>query len=351
MKSIIQSIFIFTLLPLLFASCNNDGEIVTLQDVQPAELVTSSSTILLTNATSATTMLTLSWNIQNLAINDTAKYGIATNAMTNTLQIDTVQTFTYPKESIETGASKSFTGAALNTLVLSMGLMPGKATTLYARMKSSIGANKDPLYSNVESVTVTPYNLVSFLYMPGDVSGGWNNYSVKLCSPASDGKYEGYVQASQWANFKFYTQPNSTGTVYGSLANSLYSLDASSSQWNIWFDAGGYFLIKANTNNLTWSKTAVTSFSITGEFNGWSLTANTMTYNATNKVWTAVCNISTVLYGIQIIGNQDWSFKYGDNNNNGVLTSGGSNIVVNTPGTYTVTMDLSNPEKYTYSIK
>ncbi len=102
---------------------------------------------------------------------------------------------------------------------------------------------------------------------------------------------------------------------------------------------------------MTWSKTAVTSFCVTGEFNSWSLTANPMTYDATNKVWTTVCNISTVLYGIQIIGNQNWDFKYGDTNANGTLTLGGGNIVVNTPGTYTITMDLSNPGKYTYSIK
>ena len=43
------------------------------------------------------------------------------------------------------------------------------------------------------------------------------------------------------------------------------------------------------------------------------------------KVWTANCNISTIGYGIQIIANGDWSYKYGDNRgtkNSGELTLG-----------------------------
>lgn len=351
MKTIHSYIF-FLLLPLLFVSCDRDGDIITLSDVQEGELLASASNVVLSNETAGALMLSLTWNTDSLKITHSDKYGISETAMTNTLQLDTLQSFANPKESIETGVSKSFTGSALNSLVLSMGLKPGKATTIYARLKSSIGANMKLLYSNVVSFTVTPYDVISFLYMPGDVSGGWNNYTTKLCSPSSNGEYEGYVAATQWANFKFCTEPNNTTAIYyGSLPNSLYTLDSSSSQWNIWFDEGGYFLVKANTNTMTWSKTAISSFCITGEFNGWSLTANPMTYNSVNKVWTVTCNISTVLYGIQIIANQDWNFKYGDNNNNGVLTLGGSNIVIASPGTYTITMDLSKPEKYTYTIK
>jgi hypothetical protein len=121
--------------------------------------------------------------------------------------------------------------------------------------------------------------------------------------------------------------------------------------WNIWFDEGGYFLVKADLNSMSWSKKAVSSFAVTGEFNSWSITANPMTYDPTRKVWTATCNISTVLYGIQIIGNADWAFKYGDTDKNGTLVLGGSNITIAAPGTYTITMDLSNPAKYTYKIQ
>ena len=280
---------------------------------------------------------------------DSLAYGINT-PITFTLQMDSLKgDFSKPiqEEIVTNKFNVSYTDSVLNLKALQLKLAPAAEGQIKVRLKANLAFNQLVSYSKVLTIKLTPYEIikpVSYLYL----SGLGNE---KLCSPDNDGKYEGYVKAAQWANFKFSTGPDGTGTVYGSLANSLYSLDTSAAQWNVWFDEGGYFLLKANTNNMTWSKTAVTSFCVTGEFNSWSLTANPMTYDATNKVWTAVCNISTVLYGIQIIGNQNWDFKYGDTNATGALTLSGANIVVNTPGTYTVTMDLSNPGKYTYSIK
>ncbi|MCU6167550.1 hypothetical protein KWH76_22365, partial [Enterobacter roggenkampii] len=66
-------------------------------------------------------------------------------------------------------------------------------------------------------------------------------------------------------------------------------------------------------------------------------------------VWKVTCNISNTLYGIQIIANNDWNSKYGGSN--GEITLGGANIEIATPGIYTITMNLSNPEKYTYTIE
>ncbi|HEY5592484.1 MAG TPA: DUF5111 domain-containing protein [Paludibacter sp.] len=351
MKTIHQYIF-FLLFSLLFASCNNDGDIVTLADVQQGELKVSATSIVLLKATSANEMLSISWNIKALSISDTAKYGLALSARTNTLQFDTTQNFTQPKELVQTDTLKSFIGSELNAFALSMGLTPGTATHVYARLKSTIGANMEPKYSNVVSISVTPYDVISYLYMPGDPSGGWNKYTAKLCSPASNGAYEGYVQAAQWANFKFTNEPDGTGIFYGSLPNSLYTLDASSTQWNIWFDVAGYFLIKANTNTMTWNKTAITAFSISGDFNSWSTTANPMTYNATTKVWTATCNFQPGEWGntLKIIANNDWVITYGSNNGNGILKAG-EKITITSAGTHTVTMDLSNPLKYTYTIQ
>lgn len=350
MKSINLYILLFAIIPMLFSSCEKDGDMVTLSDVQPGELIVSDNNVILSDANSGSYVFSVAWNTKQLEINHAEKYGLATTALTNTVQFDTVSTFTNPKESVETATSKSFTGSSLNSFVLSMGLAPGKAQKIYVRLKSSIGANEDLLYSKISSFTVTPYDVIAFLYMPGMVN--WSDFSVKLCSPNSNGKYEGYVEAAQWANFKFSTTASTTaGTVYGSLANSLYTLDAGTSQWNIWFDEGGYFLLNANTNNLTWSKTKITSFSIAGDFNGWSTTANPMTYDAVNKVWTATCNFKGGEWGnnFKIIANNAWDIVYGDSSGKGILKPGESTAAPT--GTYTVTMDLSHPEKYTYTIK
>nr|WP_320058872.1 DUF5111 domain-containing protein [uncultured Bacteroides sp.] len=347
MKTIYQYIMVMLSL-MLVASCNNDGDTVTLSGFEAGELKATATDVVLTSEQSGNLVLAFAWNASELSVTQSDKYGTSAGLLVNTLQLSTESGFSSIKEYTETNYSKSFTGSVLNTLALSLGGKAGEATTIYARLKSSIGANQDPLYSNVVSVKVTPYEKVFYLYMPK--ADSYTDFSNKLCSREGDGEYEGYVQASQWDNFKFSTEANmTTGTVYGSSASGLYILDSSDAMWNIWFDEGGYFLIKASTNTQTWSKTAITSFSITGEFNAWSLTSDVMTYDSTTKKWSVTCNISNVLYGIQIIGNQNWSFKYGDADGNGELTSGES-IPVSEAGTYTITMDLSDPVKYTYTI-
>lgn len=351
MTTVKKIICAFLLPVLLFTACKKDGDTVTLESIEPNALVASATELVLTNATAGDNVFSLSWSRDSLRISHADQYGLAATALTNTLQFDTVSDFTHPKESLETGVQKMYTGTALNMLVLSMGLKPEEPKTIYIRLRSVVGANLDPLYTSTVSVTVTPFNLVSFLYMPGDVSGGDNNYSVKLCSPSSDGLYEGYVKATQWDNFKFTEQPNKDGVVYGSVPNDLYTLDPSAAQWDIWFDEGGYFLVKANTNNLTWSKTTINSFHISGDFNDWSTTANPMTYDAVNKVWTATCNFQPGQWGnsFQIIANSDWVIVYGDDDGDGVLGAGQK--VFPPTGTHTVTMNLSNPEKYTITIQ
>ncbi len=47
--------------------------------------------------------------------------------------------------------------------------------------------------------------------------------------------------------------------------------------------------------------------------------------------------------------NHSWDYNYGSNNADGTLQAGGSNIPVTTEGDYYVTLDLSQPNAYTYS--
>ena len=338
------------LLPLLaLIACKKDGDTVTLEYIANNELVASATELVLSNATAGSNVFSLSWSKDSLRVS--GNNGLAGTALVNTLQFDTVNTFTHPKESVETGVQKLFTGTALNMLVLSMGMAPEETKTIYIRLKTEVGANLEPLYTPAVALKVTSFNLVSFLYMPGDLSGGWNSYTTKLCSPTSDGKYEGYVNAIQWNNFKLSEQANGDGIVYGSLPNELYKLDPSAAQWNIWFDETGYFLVKANTNDLTWSKTKINSFHISGDFNEWSTSATPMSYDAVNKVWTATANFQPGEWGnsFQIIANGDWVIVYGDEDGDGEIGAGEK--VYPPAGTHTVTMDLSNPEKYTITIQ
>lgn len=313
----------------------------------------SENIVLLENGAGARTAITFTW--------DSLVYGVSTPVIF-TLQMDTLNgDFSTPVEE-QVALNKyelSYSDSILNKKCLNLlKLKGGVEQIVKVRLKATMAYGNMPVYSNVLNIKITPYTvarILSFLYMPGDVSGGWSNFTTKICSRNNDGLYEGFVKAAQWNNFKFTTMQNfSSGTVFGSDPSGLYKLSDNAAQWNIWFDAGGYFLVKADLNTMTWSKTGITSFCVTGDFNGWSLTANPMAYNETTKVWTANCNISTIGSGFQIIANGDWAFNYGDNEggkNTGELTLKGANIIPTTIGSKKITMDLSNPEKYTYKIE
>lgn len=352
MKKIIFNVLaLFSVILVMSACTDNDPKYsITLPGDGEFVLSASDSVLALSSTDASThTAITFAW--------DSLTYGIST-PVNYTIQIDTLGgDFSNPveEEAAEGSYSISYTDSVFNKKMLNLlKLTGGEESKIIVRLKASLEYDNYPVYSNVLTLKVTPYvveKTVSFLYMPGVVGGDWNDFSVKLCSKENDGNYEGYVSADEWANFNFTDKNDGTGTYYGSSPSSLYVLDSGDDKWNIWFDEGGYFLVKADLNNMTWSKTAVTSFAVTGEFNSWSITSDMMTYDATNHVWTATLNISTVLYGIQIIGNQDWNFKYGDTDQDGSLVLGGDNIVVSDPGTYKLTMDLSNPEKYTYTLE
>ena len=352
MKKFISNIFAFSAALFLLSSCNSDIEKNYISVPKDGDIVLKASAtdlVLSSKDASSHTALKLEW--------DSLTYGIST-PVNYTIQIDTLNgDFSNPvsEEAAVDIYSISYTDSLLNKKMLNLlKLTGGVQSKIKVRLKANLQYGAYPVYSNTLTINVTPYVVakeVSYLYMPGIVGGDWNNYSVKICSQNNDGLYEGYVEAAQWANFKFTNKADGTGTYYGSAPNALYTLSSASDMWNIWFDEGGYFLVKADLNSMSWSKKAVSSFAVTGEFNNWSITANPMTYDPTRKVWTATCNISTVLYGIQIIGNADWAFKYGDTDKNGTLILGGSNITIAAPGTYTITMDLSNPAKYTYKIQ
>lgn len=357
MKNIVaKTIYLF--FGLLFLSSCTDNELKHIAKL-PAEgefkLTASAVNLVLSeNGAGSRTAVAFQW--------DSLVYSVSTPT-TFTLQLDTVNgEFKAPIEEqiMINNFQFAYTDSILNKKCLNLlKLKADVENTVLVRVKASMAFGNMPVYSNVLTLKVKPYSVakvLSYLFMPGDLSGGWGNYTTKICSRNNDGLYEGYVKADSWNNFKFTTHESfSTGAVYGSDPSSLYKLnDDANAQWNIWFDAAGYFLIKADLNTMSWSKTEITSFCVTGDFNGWSLTANPMVYDATNKVWTANCDIANIGYGIQIIANGDWAFKYGDNDggkNAGELSLNGANIMPTSTGTKKITMDLSHSDKYTYTIE
>lgn len=116
---------------------------------------------------------------------------------------------------------------------------------------------------------------------------------------------------------------------------------------------GGYFLVKADTEALTYSLTE-TNWGVIGNATptGWDSDTD-MTYDAENMVWTLTLDLTAQEApdnGIKFRANDAWDLNIGDTGADGTMEFGGENIGVPESGNYTITLDLSNPRMYTYTL-
>ena len=91
-----------------------------------------------------------------------------------------------------------------------------------------------------------------------------------------------------------------------------------------------------------------------GDFNSWTLGANTMTFNATTNQWVATNVSMTAGNQWKFVGDNGWNNCFGSDSKGNFVFGNGSigNFTVKTTGTYTVTLDLSQGAgNYTYSVK
>ena len=109
----------------------------------------------------------------------------------------------------------------------------------------------------------------------------------------------------------------------------------------------GYYFIKANGVDMTYSVTQ-TNWGIMGSFNGWASQVD-MTYDKNSKTF-QLAKSFTNGDEFKFRGTSDWSINYGSDNNDGTLSSGATNIPIAIDGDYAITLDLSNPNNYTYSV-
>lgn len=210
----------------------------------------------------------------------------------------------------------------------------------------------DPDYSAATS---------EWLYIYGLSDGTPSSVEGRLAR-TSDGVYEGFFYMTSWFNFKFGDNEDpSAAKIYGSAPSSeegaLERLYCGNDMYNIWWDSdqAAYTYLTVNTNDRSWSYTTVTSISIAGDFNGYSLTSDVMTFDPASGTWSAVITPgSWGQYGIQFVLNEEWGFCYAPAED-GTLSRSGNAALPSTavePGVeYEVTIDLNDPAAMTWSIE
>lgn len=255
--------------------------------------------------------------------------------------------------SVIAGNQVSVTVEAMNNAALALKLTPFAPAELEVRVKSTAGVMA-PMLSNVVGIVVTPYTTENpKLWVPGGYAkasgypNDWDPATSPQLSASAFGKvdFEGYVNFNDAnAEYKFTSFPEWKGEYAAGATPGTLALTGA----NLKIPAAGYYLIVADTEKLTYKATA-TAWGIIGDATpgGWDA-STPMTYNKTTKLWTVTAVLSQK--EMKFRANNSWDLNLGDTGANGTMEYGGDNIKVPSAGTYTITLDLSSPRNYKYSL-
>lgn len=353
MKNKLIPIIFSALALLLVNGCKKDSVNVIAAEGKPATLNASVSTLVLTSAAATANAVTFSWN--------KADYGYKA-AIQYTVQMDKKgNNFVSAKEYVidASAVSQQLTVADLNNALVLMGFSPGSASELEVRLKSELRTDENTLYSNVLTLTVTPYPVIIVypsLYVPAAYQGWVPSTAERVSSVLDNKEYQGYVYFADAANLVFkFTADLQWTTTYGwasSTNSDIYAggTMSSTASGNLFVPSTGYYLLTANLNNNSWTATK-TTFSIIGDATpgGWDADTD-MTFDAVSKEWKVTVNLIGGK-AVKFRANHDWTINYGNNKiPNGFLVKDGSDIIVTAAGSYTVALKLGNPGNYSYTI-
>jgi len=178
-----------------------------------------------------------------------------------------------------------------------------------------------------------------YLYIPGG-HNGWNSALDSIASPKQNGIFSGYLYMPANNEFKFFDN----GSWIGDAGDGLLGGDP-----NLTVADAGYYLMKANLNDNSWSATA-TTWGMIGPAQAGAWDADTdLVYNQETDLWEATIVLSPGEFKFR--ANDAWDINYGDTGVDGILEPSGDNITLATGGTYKVTLSLQDDVNgYTYTL-
>ncbi|WP_158607122.1 SusE domain-containing protein [Pontibacter oryzae] len=350
MKIWLNKITILCLFTLALFSCDKDEDRIIIQEGIAPSLSTSKTSVVLNKDDAANKAITLNWT--------PAEYGYAA-AVNYSIQYDVAgNNFASPSEIIIANATeKTLTVKELNALAGKLKLPYETASDMQFRVKADISPEVAPVFSAPVTVSVVPYlDIIDYasLYVPGQYQSWKPELAPKISSLSDNGIYEGYVYMGSGIakGFKFTSKPGWDGTNYG--ADGATKLSTDGGAGNLKVSEPGFYLLKANTNALTWSALK-TQWAVTGSATpkGWvndNVTDHDMTYDEIRGVWTITLSLSEG--EIKFRANDGWDLNYGDNKPaDGFLDkSSNDNIKVAESGTYEIILDLRLPGYYSYTL-
>jgi hypothetical protein len=346
-------------------ACKKDEVQATLTpSTTSPSLTASTSSIVLQSANGAQTAVTYTWTpvTFNWSGTDATTYS---PAITYSLQFDKKGNNFATPVSVDAGAgpTKTITQAALNSTLISLKLTPEIAAALEVRLKATYANNIAPLYSPTVALTATPYSTILY------VSSSYLNNSLTSAPQlveidGSPRQYQGYVYFGGTAasTFKVTNTQSGTGSYYANSSTTAVTVGApgrattgtlatATATTGAGFSiAPGFYLVNVNLANMTWTITPYT-WAIIGAAtpNGWN-TETPMVYDATKGAWTITLPLTADQFKFRANGN--WDVSLGDTSPAGsyLTANNGGNLTSPGAGTYTVTLNLSDITKPTYSV-
>lgn len=372
MRSIINFFLLLTGIALLIASCTKVEPLPLYSNGIAPDLSVNATSFAPAVADSNKPLLVLNWT--------DPKYATDSSHVKYVIEIDTAKgSFAKPfTRTITTGRTTSFTGRDLNSLVLNYGYTLGRPVNLDFRVKSSYANNNETYTSNVQRISITPYNDPSLLTSTAStVTGSLATASQKALTFSWSQAFKGYNSTVTYS-----LQYDSSGKNFSSpqemaIGASIYSRDMTQGEINqTAIDEG---VIGGTTGKIEYRIKAVTASGATAYSNLVAVTINSYVsilrfylpgsyQNATGngKDWDPATAPEFIrdqrngalnrLYYIyiylpagslfKITQGRIWDINYGDDGSGSQgLSAGGGNISVSTAGVYRISVDVSN-KKY-----
>ncbi|MDY6801098.1 MAG: SusE domain-containing protein [Bacteroidota bacterium] len=240
----------------------------------------------------------------------------------------------------------------VNTKMFNMGdyYPPLVKANVEIRVKAEVSEHVSTLYSEVIPFYLTPYDAGKpKLYVTGTHQLiDWDFASAPtLYALNEDEEYVGYIYLTD-CEYLLNKNPDyywGAGTSEGTIA------------------VGGAELTNVD-EGMYWMIVDTLAETISTELRNWGLIGSSTPGGwdtDTNMEWDAESGRLKVTLdltqsgdlaetGIKFRANDAWDINLGDDEGDGILEEGGKNIAVPEAGNYTVYLDLSNPERFTYEL-
>ncbi|WP_293307988.1 SusE domain-containing protein [Pedobacter sp. UBA5917] len=329
MKSIFFKSLAVGLMAISLWSCKKD-ETLTVSNITPAGTLTASTTTLnLVQSNGAQAALTLSYPLATstgyvVPVNTSIQFGLkGTN-------------FSPAREIAVTAKTYAPTVTEVNNMILALGAKVGTAAQIEVRLKSGAAVN-DLTYSNVITLTATPYLASAWVYVPGAYQG-WNPATAdSLISASSNGIYTGMI-AFTTGNLEFKITPAKKWDIaYGDAGSGKISTAAGD---NLKAPAAIVKQVTVDLNAGTYTFGIPNEWSIIGDATagGWDNDTDMKVVNdgkSNNYAITTILKTGALKFRFQ----HKWDVNLGGSL--ATLTNGGDNIAVTVAGTYTITLDVA----------